>query len=293
MSIRCTNIEHSPIVSKAILYGAKEFVHAEIDPKTVQHLSLPSDYEYSKCFLTKKYSKLADRIQNFIIRPDDVWIVSFPKCGTTWLMNIVWQLKQNLDFSTDLKDSTYKFLERTIMYDFNDENKDDQMHRQLIERLDRQLDEFCVDESPRLLKSHLPAYLLPKNIWTVKPKLIYVSRDPKDAIVSMYHMYRNHSNIKYAGTMEDFFDISMNDHIVYAPFHDHVHSFVQLKQLDHVLLMKYEEILANPFNEIKRINDFLKYSYSDDQLKQLTAYVSFESMREKYADQTTYRSGFK
>lgn len=40
--------------------------------------------------------------------------------------------------------------------------------------------------SPRFIKSHLPYHLLPTQMDTVKPKIIYTSRNPKDLCVSFY-----------------------------------------------------------------------------------------------------------
>merc|ERR1712025_363936 len=34
--------------------------------------------------------KLAERIYNFALREDDIWVLSYPKTGTTWTTELVW-----------------------------------------------------------------------------------------------------------------------------------------------------------------------------------------------------------
>uniref|UniRef100_A0A0K2TC45 Sulfotransferase 1C2like [Musca domestica] n=1 Tax=Lepeophtheirus salmonis TaxID=72036 RepID=A0A0K2TC45_LEPSM len=50
-------------------------------------------------FILKSMIKLCHKcFHNFETRDDDNWIVSFPKCGSAWLRELVWCFKNNMDF---------------------------------------------------------------------------------------------------------------------------------------------------------------------------------------------------
>ena len=44
--------------------------------------------------------------------------------------------------------------------------------------------------TPRHIKSHLPGQLLPPQVWEKRVKIVYVVRNPKDVVVSLYHHAR-------------------------------------------------------------------------------------------------------
>ncbi|MCP6082604.1 sulfotransferase domain-containing protein, partial [Klebsiella pneumoniae] len=52
----------------------------------------------SNCILKPKFKTFFQKIQDFKVYPDDTWVVTFPKCGTTWTQEMVWLLVNNLDF---------------------------------------------------------------------------------------------------------------------------------------------------------------------------------------------------
>merc|ERR1712071_435561 len=56
---------------------------------------MPSGQGLPKC-----YARVEKEISELSVREDDVWISSFPKCGTTWTQEMVWNIVNSLDFKT-------------------------------------------------------------------------------------------------------------------------------------------------------------------------------------------------
>jgi sulfotransferase len=73
------------------------------------------DHPEKFCVLLKKYQETcAKRVKNFKVYDDDVWVVSFPKCGTSWTIEMVWLIINNMDFEMAKKinaDDRFPFLE--------------------------------------------------------------------------------------------------------------------------------------------------------------------------------------
>lgn len=131
--------------------------------------------------------------------------------------------------------------------------------------------------SPRFIKSHLPQSFLPTELWTVKPKIVYVARKPKDVVVSyFYHTTMLHS---YTGSLEDFFDTFISDLALYSPYHEHILQFHKLRNEKNVLFLWYEDMKRDIEAKVRRTITFYGKSYSDEDVRKLCDHLSFKSMR--------------
>lgn len=63
-------------------------------------IPLNKDWSKRKCTFSATFEKYIDRMINFKSREDDVWIVTMPKCGTTWMQEAAWLVQHDFDFET-------------------------------------------------------------------------------------------------------------------------------------------------------------------------------------------------
>merc|ERR1719334_2801250 len=55
---------------------------------------LPSEQVLPRCFMEKEH-----KISQLAVREDDIWTSSFPKCGTTWTQEMVWNIVHGVDLT--------------------------------------------------------------------------------------------------------------------------------------------------------------------------------------------------
>ncbi|XP_046807458.1 sulfotransferase 1C4-like [Lucilia cuprina] len=63
-----------------------------------KNIPLKKNWSQTWCTLPAHFDKVFDEILNFELRKDDVFVVTFMKCGTTWMQECAWLLLNNLDF---------------------------------------------------------------------------------------------------------------------------------------------------------------------------------------------------
>lgn len=73
-------------------------------------------YPGKRCTLLYKYQETcAKRIKTMKVYSDDIWVISFPKCGTSWTIEMVWLINNNMNFqearSKDADEERFLFLE--------------------------------------------------------------------------------------------------------------------------------------------------------------------------------------
>ncbi|XP_052873036.1 luciferin sulfotransferase-like [Anopheles cruzii] len=219
------------------------------------------------CVMIEKFLPLIEPIRRMAVYEDDVWVITFPKCGTTWTQEMVWLLNNGLNYERAAKqtlEERFPFLELSGALSLID---GDSVGR--VQDLAR----------PRHIKSHLPFMLLPEAIQTVRPKVIYVSRNPKDAATSFFHHYRN--IVGFDGPREHFFDAFLNDSLIYAPFGPHVRRYWEWSKdpAANCLFLTYEQMKRDLCGVIAKVSRFLGRQYTATQIEELSNHLSVDSMR--------------
>ncbi|KAK7082226.1 Sulfotransferase (sult) [Halocaridina rubra] len=235
-----------------------------------------------------QYTNLAEKYYNFKLRSDDVFIMTFPKCGTTWMQEIAWTMRNQVNVNTDLElNVRAPFLEfdclesmeleplESWLEDFNSRNPGKDYK---TEGLYLELATSC--PSPRTIKTHLPFSLLNPSLLDTT-KVIYVARNPRDTCVSFYHHHRLVKVNKYIGNFDEFVDFWCQDLLTYSPYLSHLAEGWSMRDHPKVLFLFYEDMQEDIMRELRKLNDFLGTSLREEELKVVAEHVKFANMKSR------------
>lgn len=241
-----------------------------------------------KYFFPYKYTEEGEGFYNFKARSSDIWVITYPRSGTTLTQELVWLLSNNLDYDTaktKYLSERFPFLEFSmaqhpeVSNEFLEMNKGDLAKEELCRSLTIPGYEFFEKmSSRRFIKTHFPFSLLP-NVLESGAKIIYVARNPKDVGVSWYHLNKDIKTQGYIGTFEQFWNYFQNNQTPWSPYWEHIKEAWALKDHPNVLFMFYEEMYENLPKAIKKIAKFLGKEYSDDEINELAMYLDIKNFR--------------
>lgn len=201
---------------------------------------------------------------NFRTAPGDVVLVTFPKCGTHWLQQIVQLITNKGESANDWSE----FWTRAPVLEMG--------WAKTLEKV----------APPRVMQTHIPLHRLHFNPDT---KYVYLVRNPKDCLVSFYHHTRMLPEYEFQdGNFEDFFDLFLKGETDHGDYFDHVLSWYKHKNDPNVFLCTYEDLKKHTRDVVLKLAYFLDEQHgkmleeNEDIFQQVLDRSSVQFMKEAF-----------
>lgn len=193
---------------------------------------------------------------DFVPRPDDVFIVTYPRSGTTWMQMILYQLTTDGRMDFDHICQVVPWFERFIL-----------MNVMSVEEMDQL-------PAPRLFKTHLPFYRIPRG----RCRYIYVMRDGRDVAVSYYHFYVSH--LFFKGDFSDFYEnYFLKGKVQFGSWFEHVSGWWAHKDDPNVLFLNYQDLKTDLETELRKIIDFCALDIAGIRIPAILERCGFDFMK--------------
>ena len=231
--------------------------------------------------LPASYEKFKDQYKTWKVRPDDVYVLTSPKGGTTWTQELVWLVHNDCNFE---KATSAPLDQRSIFMEFP----------LLVDKFRKVTDKFPASmkgdlfqmmdnmPSPRFLRSHLHFCLLPDDLLD-KSKVVMCLRNPKDTVVSFYHHEKLIKCHGYVGDFPTYFDFFMDNLLMYCSYFDYVKEAWTKRNHPNVCLLFFEDMKKDLVTNVRKVSKFLGKELTNENVEALVDHLSFKKMKDNPA----------
>ncbi|XP_077015413.1 amine sulfotransferase-like [Tamandua tetradactyla] len=201
-----------------------------------------------------------ENLDNFEIRDDDVFIITYPKSGTIWAQQILSLIHYEGHRN---KTENVETLDRAPFLEYN------------MRKVD-----FSKMPSPRIFSSHIPYYLAPRGLKNKKAKIVYIYRNPKDILVSYYHFSNLVVRLQASDNLEQFMKQFLDGKVVGSRWFDHIRGWYEHKHDFNILFMKYEDMKKDLKSSVAKLCSFLGKELSEEDLDTVVRQATFQNMKD-------------
>lgn len=190
----------------------------------------------------------------FEARPDDTFIVTYPRSGTTLMQFLMHQLLGDGDVSFDHISQVVPWFERSLAVGMLTAG------------------DLAAMPRPRLFKSHLARCWVPGGC-----RYIYITRDGRDVAVSYYHFYRSH--LRFEGSFEQFFQRFLRGEVQYGSWFKHTAGWHAHRGDPSILFLRFEDLVGSLPDCLESVIRFCRLSVTPERRSRILDRCSFDFMK--------------
>ena len=253
-------------------------------------------------YATPAMESVAKEVYNMQVRSDDIWIVGFPKCGTTLTQEMVWQIANNVDIEaanniplhhrspflevdgvmgkkppTTLYHVGTTIVWSTIQILTTEKSEYSGKSKESKEKINGWIKAENAP-SPRVIKTHLPFEFLPPKLLDTC-KVIFVGRNPKDVCVSFYHMHNISPDQELEGNFNGFADLFLQGANMFGSYWNMLKSAWKRKDHPNLKILWFEDMTQNMIKSIQEVASFTGYHLTELKMLQLDDLLYIDNFR--------------
>ncbi|XP_019167730.1 PREDICTED: cytosolic sulfotransferase 17-like [Ipomoea nil] len=207
-------------------------------------------------------------LAEFNPHPNDVILASFPKTGTTWLKSLLYSIIYPSCLDSLIKHNPHDLVPFLEMRVFNEGSPPYIMPPP--------------NAKTNIFSTHIPYQLLGKTFESSGCRVVYVARNPKDTLNSLWH-YVNKSKVAEEGAwgLEEAVEKFCQGIVPFGSYYDHVlgYKLASLKNPNKVFFITYEELKNDTKTHVKRLAEFLGCPFAEEdnnKVEEIVRSCSFE-----------------